>query len=301
MCTLLALMVLGGCAASEDGRTALVFQLDAGSAPAEVDAWYLVVDPESPYQDAEGNALGPDDNDAIGNWVLADAPLELRVRAEIEDGAPASIELRPGSNTSPFEVTLHGWYGSTLVAANTTTGPYGFVDGAVLEFALPPAAPLEEVVTLCNNGQDDDGDGWTDAADPECAAGDEELGPGDTACNDGIDNDADGGSDAGDPDCASALDPHEDVPCLDGTDNDGDGWTDAEDPDCADGELELGPGITACNDRIDNDSDGRLDAADRECDSALDDDEATPPCENGDDDDNDGWVDALDPDCAAFG
>jgi hypothetical protein len=63
----------------------------------------------------------------------------------------------------------------------------------------------------CHDCADDDEDGWTDAADPDCAANTAtaELGYGTTACNDGIDNDGDGREDADDPDCADALDDDE--------------------------------------------------------------------------------------------
>jgi len=52
-------------------------------------------------------------------------------------------------------------------------------------------------------------------------------------CNDGVDNDCDGLTDAADPDCQVCVptEPTE-VSCLDGLDNDCDGLTDANDPDC---------------------------------------------------------------------
>lgn len=64
-------------------------------------------------------------------------------------------------------------------------------------------------VNECTDGIDNDGDGWIDAADPDCATGGPEKGYGTTQCNDGIDNDGDGWIDFYDPDCSDALDNNE--------------------------------------------------------------------------------------------
>jgi WD40 repeat protein len=54
----------------------------------------------------------------------------------------------------------------------------------------------------CLDAIDNDGDGWVDAKDPDCATGeDREQGLSDSECNDGEDNDGDGLADALDPDC----------------------------------------------------------------------------------------------------
>ncbi|MEE2828796.1 MAG: MopE-related protein [Myxococcota bacterium] len=162
----------------------------------------------------------------------------------------------------------------------------------------------------CSDGVDSDGDGWTDAADPDCMFGYHELGYGTTACNDGIDNESapDGQFDSADSGCDSALDDDEEASgpedCLDGLDGDSDGWVDFADPDCwAAPYLEVDFSGTACNDGVDNEAltpDGLLDADDPECASATDDDEeSTDPddCADGADGDGDGWADDLDPDC----
>lgn len=101
-------------------------------------------------------------------------------------------------------------------------------------------APLETPLHGCNDGADNDGDGWADVADPDCSAGNTEVGTGPSACNDGVDNDRDGAVDAADDYCADAYGNSEAPPCEDGVDNDGDGWSDSEDPDCADLGYELG-------------------------------------------------------------
>jgi hypothetical protein len=187
----------------------------------------------------------------------------------------------------------------------------------------------------CHNCLDDDNDGWSDADDPDCAGGTEEVGYGDDPCNDNIDNDGDGRRDSLDAECESGDDSDEsdcsngddddgdgltddedpgcagggnegdaDLAgnCEDGIDGDSDGWTDTLDPDCATGTEELGYGSTVCNDGADNDGDSLPDAADTDCVDAYDGDESSGSgvsnCTDGIDGDSDGWTDTLDPDCA---
>ena len=59
---------------------------------------------------------------------------------------------------------------------------------------------IENVITYCFDGADNDKDGLTDFADPECKQFFIENNPG--LCRDGTDDDADGLIDAADPDCA---------------------------------------------------------------------------------------------------
>ena len=94
----------------------------------------------------------------------------------------------------------------------------------------------------CNDGEDNDSDGWTDESDPDCVLAEEEdpdafylkkeNGYSDTECNDGEDNDEDGFTDADDPECISSDIDKEASTCVDGEDNDEDGWVDDDDPDC---------------------------------------------------------------------
>jgi hypothetical protein len=79
---------------------------------------------------------------------------------------------------------------------------------------LSATEDLEGVFTvgpppLCSDGVDNDGDGWLDAADPDCFLGTEEVGLGPTQCNDGVDNDGDTVTDNEDPHCADASDDDE--------------------------------------------------------------------------------------------
>ena len=146
---------------------------------------------------------------------------------------------------------------------------------------------------------------------------------GDVTCEDGIDNDCDGLTDAADPDC---TEPDPEI-CDNGIDDNGNGLVDCEDPQCdgfVDGACATGePGICAdgtfvcqnltqvceqnqqagtegpfgdptCSDELDNDCDGLTDANDPDCD-------AVPEiCDDGIDNSGNGLVDCEDPACDGF-
>jgi hypothetical protein len=173
---------------------------------------------------------------------------------------------------------------------------------------------------ICGNCLDDDGDGWADADDPDCAG---DVGGTESTteycqtedgtavaceCSDGIDNDGDDLIDGQDDDCSGPMDDLEDAdPCVDGEDNDGDGWIDSDDPGCdgASGdEFAEHDAAFTCSDGIDNDADGWTDAADPGCSTGtdLEDDGLSDSiCNDGIDQDGHGDADALDPHCAANG
>jgi hypothetical protein len=99
-------------------------------------------------------------------------------------------------------------------------------------------------VPACDNGVDDDGDGWADFPDdPGCLDLDDAFErSADLPCDDGFDNDGDGLTDF--PEEIGCRDPEwglEDPACSDGVDNDGDGRIDWDgggegdpDPNCID-------------------------------------------------------------------
>ncbi len=156
-------------------------------------------------------------------------------------------------------------------------------------------------VELCTNGADDDGDGATDCADPDCvAACDAGMPTPELACADGVDNDGDGKPDCADADCASACDGGAvlvELACSDGVDNDGDGKPDCADTDCS-STCDAGvPSERQCTDGVDNDADGKTDCWDPDCGC----DAGTPgesQCDDSLDNDGDGKFDCADPDCA---
>ena len=172
---------------------------------------------------------------------------------------------------------------------------------------------------VCNNCIDDDGDGYADGDDPDCA-GDEptestvkycEDDQGFAAsceCSDGVDNDGDGLVDGADDDCSG---PDDDIeggdPCVDGEDNDGDGWIDNDDSEC-DGESGREDGLDdpslTCSNGVDDDADGWIDSDDPGCSTGSDLEEdgfGTAVCNDGIDQDQHGDPDASDPHCAANG
>lgn len=187
----------------------------------------------------------------------------------------------------------------------------------------------------CGDCQDNDGDGWTDAEDPDCSGdGTEELGYGESTCNDGLDNDDDGDVDREDSVCEDADDGEDncsdgrdndrdgltdeedceciaggsesggtvDLSCCDETDDDGDGWIDSADPDCEDGEEEIGYGEDVCNNGLDDDGNGDIDAQDPYCLEVGADGTKEAPnprgdCDDGEDNDGDGYTDQNDPGC----
>ncbi len=65
---------------------------------------------------------------------------------------------------------------------------------------LATGVSIKAAVNLCSDGIDNDGDGKTDLADPDCSVpGNAMEGP--PACANGLDDDGDGLTDLGDPDC----------------------------------------------------------------------------------------------------
>jgi len=98
------------------------------------------------------------------------------------------------------------------------------------------------------------------------------------ACNNGLDDDGDGYIDsAADTGCTSAADISELPECADSYDNDHDGETDlGDDPGCRDDSVDSRE-APACNDGIDNDHDTQTDLDDESCPEAWWVDEETPP------------------------
>jgi endonuclease I len=161
---------------------------------------------------------------------------------------------------------------------------------------------LEDSDRACEDGLDNDEDGYIDCEDYDCSrdpavtvCGEPpELEDTDDECEDGLDNDEDGYIDCADFDCTRDPDisvcrsaPEDtDAACDDGLDNDRDGRVDCEDVDCV-----RDPAVTACRgedmgnentpercrDGLDNDDDGTRDCDEPACAAHLD----SPEC--GDD------------------
>ena len=171
-----------------------------------------------------------------------------------------------------------------------------------------PPPPPPPPPPACSNGTDDDGDGFTDANDPNChtdgdptntASYDQNGGEPGTlpACWNGQDDDGDGKKDfPSDPGCSSPTDTSEvdtitPPQCSNNTDDDADGLVDASDPGChtdfnagnsasynqnLNNEAAAAPPTPQCADGTDNDGDGKTDTADPGCSGASDNDETDP-------------------------
>lgn len=194
----------------------------------------------------------------------------------------------------------------------------------------------EDTDKLCNDGVDNDGNGFTDCGDFGCSrspnvticcqpTGTEDS---DAACDDGLDNDCNGFTDCDDFGCLRnenvsvccqrTGEEDNDEACLDGLDNDCNGYTDCGDFGCSQNPMVTvcgvqGPSVPEddemlCSDGVDNDRDGRIDCGDWDCappNGPSDFDycrQATPEndgdsCSDGVDNDRDGHVDCDDYDC----
>ncbi len=199
--------------------------------------------------------------------------------------------------------------GGDLVFAYSS-GDIGYTVFSTASDGTPSWLNPVDGTSSCGDCADSDGDGWSDAEDPDCIADDfdgdgvpdEDVNSlqednakfGIYTCNDGIDNNEDGFIDADDRNCRTAL--SDETGCSDGGDNDRDGWIDEADPDCWVGGIgyENGYSDFECNDGIDNDNDGVIDNRESECTSA---DQRETTCNNGIDDDGDGLTDDDDPEC----
>lgn len=222
------------------------------------------------------------------------------------------------------------------------TGPRpdtGMVDGGGTDGPVECVmADEENTRELCNDGCDNDGNGFMDCGplgDFECmntpgACVDAcpTMGPENTmeACTDGCDNDGNGFVDCRDFACA-AFCPVENsnVTCSDGISNDGDRFVDCEDLDCLNTMNDPPTGVNvclremtnaACSDGMDNDGDGMTDCEDDSCqgDGIVVCDGATATgameaqwpamiaarCENDMDDDGNGFIDCGDFTCLYF-
>jgi hypothetical protein len=147
---------------------------------------------------------------------------------------------------------------------------------------VTPSAPTME--TSCDDGLDNDDDGYVDCEDSDCS--NNSACP--EVCDDGEDNDYDGYVDCYDSECED--DPNCIEICDDEEDNDLDGYTDCQDSDCAD-DLNC---AEICVDGLDNDYDGYTDCRDMDC---VDDPSCIEVCDDGEDNDADGYTDCADTQC----
>jgi cysteine-rich repeat protein len=126
------------------------------------------------------------------------------VLAVAGEGGPGSwcddaeyLCVDPGGGGRSARLTLPGLPAARYLILVDATGPDRTGTGTV---TVEAHDPLHE---LCDDGLDDDGDGLTDCADPDCV--DQAVCRPETSCHDGLDNDADGRVDCADLDCAGSA------------------------------------------------------------------------------------------------
>jgi hypothetical protein len=192
-----------------------------------------------------GDPIGTGPNGAKGAAYLFELPAAQVDISGIATGGSVGLGIRdydlsvPTSGGEPADTVA----GAIAAAVNAdpflaTLGIGAARDGARLLIRRVDASEVSLVgadaglslvlVTECNDGDDDDGDGRVDAADPGCAD------PSDLsertplyACDDGADNDFDGAADfPADVGCRYPDSTRESPQCQDGVDNDGDGRID---------------------------------------------------------------------------
>ncbi len=203
-------------------------------------------------------------------------------------------------------------------AADFTGCPDSSPPGSVSPYGTGDGCDFLEGSPRCSDGRDNDGDGLTDAFDPQCTVRGAyaPLRNSESAfqCSDGVDNDGDGDIDQNDSGCLvnGVYQPERDTEvvfnnvfhCSDGIDNDGDNVADADDPECIVNGVyqpnrEFESPANLCADGLDNDGDNVIDENDPACGGSRRGVDESPAnlCADGVDNDNDNLVDENDPAC----
>ncbi|MBW2971580.1 hypothetical protein KY359_00960, partial [Candidatus Woesearchaeota archaeon] len=232
------------------------------------------------YYDCEGNAYRDDYERDCDRWhdLLITCPTtELNCSDEIDNDLD-SDSLNGGYSWLGIPV-FGGWDCQDLDCLDQVGDE---ATGALCEYRNE---------TICDDGFDNDRDGYTDCEDPTQCQG---LSGADynltglcrpcaeienisiDACRDTDDNDYDGDIDCDDINCSGLPGPGVGLcgltenNCTDGIDNDYDWLIDFDDSECDTVTYmpnEKGPG--QCSDGIDNDNDGNTDCSDSDCTSTL--------------------------------
>jgi len=251
---------------------------------------------------------------------------------------PGPVTLTATAPSTPGDYTWYaGWYGNAfdingaatgLFIADSTNSGHG---NELVAVNFTVAAGSE---TNCNDGIDNDQNGFTDCLDPACS------GVTFGACDTGNPGICSGGTLTCDGTATTAVcvqdqaagteGPAGNATCSDGIDNDCDGLTDTSDPDCI-------AGSEICDNTIDDNGDGRIDCMDPQCEgvtfgvcdtgnqgvcsggtltcdgtsvdpfcvqdqaAGIEGPADSPTCTDGVDNDCDGLTDADDPGCEQLG
>ena len=305
-------LLLGGCKEAPLTFLSIDFESSHEDELLQVlDEVTVTLDPDRELVDADNNPYSA--TTVSDGFALADADfdgiLELSMTVSADQGLftalpTLGLEVEEANTPLPFTLVAEGFASGELAALSPATEKLVLDEGEQMLVTIVAFDLLQEPAPQCDDGEDNDGDGWVDLDDMGCEdqLDDSEEDDGSTECSDGVDNDGDTLIDAEDPDCVDGFDEAEaDYPeCGDQQDNDGDGWTDFDDLGCegSEDDDETDDGSTECSDGVDNDGDTQIDVDDPECDNGWDDNEdETTECEDGADNDADGWADLDDPGC----
>ncbi|MBW2978381.1 hypothetical protein KY331_06050 [Candidatus Woesearchaeota archaeon] len=200
-------------------------------------------------------------------YTATDYPGELIASfADVPGELPAIVKLNGNMLLSSPHLEAYEDDGITGLTTEDRLENYKLLansinDVAGTNFYVPPYSN-----PACDDGNDNDGDGLVDLADPGCDSAQDTSELGTNECDDGVDNDGDGNVDTADSGCTDAT----------GTDE-----TDCGDSVCEGGETTITCPVDCpiyqCNDGVDNDGDNLTDyPADPGCSSSEDDDETDP-------------------------
>ncbi|MGD8631910.1 MAG: hypothetical protein PVG72_14435, partial [Gammaproteobacteria bacterium] len=188
--------------------------------------------------------------------------------------------------------------GAPITGVQMINGDYKMVPPVIMasaQWGTPPVCnPTEDTEVSCQDGVDNDCDGFIDSSDPDC-----DIPPvciptedPEATCDDGIDNDCDGAIDCSDSDCS------QDPACQTSCSGIQDKGSCNNAPGCVwEGSPKNGTCVdavacvitenpeTSCTDGIDNDCDGTTDCADASC-------STDPACQTPTTCNNDGVCDA---------
>ncbi len=140
----------------------------------------------------------------------------------------------------------------------------GYVDCD--DLACAGTAACRNPLEICGDGLDNDANGLVDCSDLACMERVDCPQPSIEICDDGVDNDSNNLTDCEDSACSALAYCRTEI-CHDGIDNNGDILVDCADPVCASTSECLSPPVEICNDGLDNDANGYFDCADDKCSS----------------------------------
>ena len=207
---------------------------------------------------ADGSAYGPCVGAVLPTADVCIDGLDNDCDGTADDGCVCAPGGAAACYDGPPGTQGIGACAAGTMICNADGSAYGPCQGAV--------TPTAEIC----DGLDNDCNGLADDA-PQCQT--------EIACNNGVDDNLNGLTDCADPDCATAPICTTEASCGNGIDDDGDGLTDCAEPGCATNAACLTPAAERfCNDGVDNDGDGLIDAAEAACGWAI---AALPSCAPG--------------------